>query len=233
MIPFMATELLKSSSIATYLKFNHWLYFLVIVDYLPHVNHFMLHFLKAATTLLVYALLLPTSAKAQFQLNILGSRLALPQAWTGGLLGGSTTLRYFTSPHAAIGLNARYFADKGSFVFGDVTSSSQVATICLTGQIEYFTAQPQAIFQPYIGLEGGFYTLRYKFVNTGPGTEVNSFLNNFANVGIGPKAGLQCAITPSFGINTEASYQLIFGSRSGGHALFLSLSTFYKFGRRE
>lgn len=193
----------------------------------------MPHFLKAAAVLLVSALLLPTWTKAQFQLNVMGSRLALPQAWTGGLLGGSATLRYFTSPHAAVGLNTRYFADQGSFIFGDVTSNSQIANTSVTGQVEYFTAQPQATLQPYIGLEGGLYILRYKFANTGPGTEINSFSDTFSNLGIGPKAGLQCAITPYFGVNTEASYQLIFGNRSAGHALLLNLGAFYKFGRQQ
>jgi outer membrane protein W len=179
-------------------------------------------------------LLLPTLAKAQFQVNVMGTRAtSVMRGGADGLWGGGATLRYFTNPHIAIGLNGRYFGDKYSFSFGNFSSSSRITTIAMTGQAEYFFDLIKERLQPYVGLEAGLYTSRYNIEYTGinlPNNSISAISNDFGAI---PKVGLQYAITPAIGVNAEAGYQLVFGSGSIGQSLLLNLGAFYKFGRQQ
>jgi outer membrane protein W len=195
----------------------------------------MRHILRTAAALLIGMTLLPTLATAQFQVNVMGSRtISLESGSSGGLWGGGATLRYFTSPHIAIGLNGRYFGDKESLTGGGFSSTTRGSVVIVTGQAEYFLTQSKEGLQPYAGLEAGLYASKVTFDITGPGilgtTTVSGSTNNF---GLVPKVGLQYAITPTIGVNAEAGYQLVFGDGSVGKSLLLNLGAFYKFGRRE
>ncbi|QJD79910.1 opacity family porin [Spirosoma rhododendri] len=177
--------------------------------------------------------LLSTSSYAQFQINVTGGRLIPTARGTSpsdGVWGPGATLRYFVKPNLAIGLNTRYFTRSSSYQYGGVSSSNRGSALSGTGQVEYFFTVKSAL-QPYIGAEIGVYHSWYKNEYTTAG-KTSSYRGNDSNLILGPKAGLQYAITPTAGLSLDASYQFLVDRGYTAHFLLVNAGGFVKFGRR-
>lgn len=173
-----------------------------------------------------------TCSYAQFQLNVSGVRsLPIQQGMTlnDGTWGTGVTVRYFTSPRVAVGVNARYFTQRSEFGAGTFRSNSR--SLITTGQVEYFFSTRR--LRPYVGLEAGLYASNYtsSFYDSGSMSPRESFSGTSRNFGVSPKAGLQWSITPLVGINTELGYHYVFDGNDN-HTATLSAGAFIKFGRR-
>lgn len=193
----------------------------------------MHQFAKTVAILLVYIALLPTNLRAQFQLNLTGNYLAPVQSresFTNGLWSPGVTLRYFTNPHLAIGINARYSTKNSSteFLNGSILAKDNFTTVSITGQVEYFFTQ--SALQPYIGLETGLHKTRFKNEMTGAANYTALFTDTYFL--IGPKLGLQYRIVPAFGINIAASYQVVPSKNFTDKSLLLGGGVFFNFGHR-
>lgn len=188
---------------------------------------------KTVAILLVCIALMPTSLQAQFQLNLTGNYLIPIQSggsFDNGQWGPEVTLRYFTSPHLAIGLNARYSTKSSSTEFPSQSLSARdkFTSISITGRVDYFFTQ--SALQPYVGLEAGLYKTRFKNEITGATAYTVAFNDHYFL--IGPKLGLQYRIIPSLGIDLAASYQLVPDRGSIDKTLLLGGGVFFNFGNR-
>jgi outer membrane protein W len=193
----------------------------------------MQSFSKTLVVVLLSFALFPTSSRAQFQLNVTGGRLIPTDRGTSindGLWGPGATFRYFINPNVAIGLNTRYFTRNDSYQYGNVSASNRGSALSGAGQVEYFFTTKSAL-QPYVGAEIGVYHNWYKTEYIAGGTPISS-RGNDSNLLLGPKAGLQYAITPTAGLSLDASYQFLVGRGYTGHALFVNAGGFLKFGGR-
>lgn len=176
---------------------------------------------------------MPTQSRAQFQVNLTGGRLIPTDRGTSisdGVWGPGATLRYFVKPNLAIGLNTRYFTRSGSYQFGGTSSSNRSSALSGTGQVEYFFTTKSAL-QPYFGAEIGVYHGWYKneYITAG---KTSSYRGNDSNLILGPKAGLQYAITPTAGLSLDASYQFLIDRGYTAHFFFVNAGGFVKFGNR-
>ncbi len=182
-------------------------------------------------TVVVFFTLVSTSSYAQFQVNASGIRAVPIQqgaTFDDGTWGGGVTVRYFTSPHVAVGLSARYFTQRNSFGSGSLQSRSR--SLITTGQVEYFFSTTR--LRPYAGLEAGLYssyfTLNYYDYNSNSPISLSGASHNF---GVSPKVGLQYAISQSVGVNAELGYHYVFDGNDS-HIATLSAGAFVKFGRQ-
>lgn len=186
---------------------------------------------------IVGTILIPFQSRAQFQVNVMGIRyIATPKAISvsDGAWGAGASLRYFVSPRIAVGLNARYYANRYMYSYslglGPSFSTTQISNLVATGQVDYFFPTKSAL-QPYAGLEAGMINARYN-AEYGVGYTTNRTSSTKSYFLAGPKAGLQCAITPTVGISLDASYQFIIDRGYIGEAVFINAGGFLKFGRR-
>ncbi|AUD01325.1 outer membrane beta-barrel protein [Spirosoma pollinicola] len=192
-----------------------------------------------STLLVVGALLLSNNAQAQFQANVNGNFLAATEkgsSFSDGLWGGGVTVRYFVNPNLAIGLNGRYFtkSNSASFVFdpGSGTNGSVKASgnlLMVTGQAEYFFSE--SALRPYVGLEAGLYRAAATVEITN-GIQTLKSADNDSKFGVAPKVGLQYAVAPSFGINADAGYHIVFTEGDTGKMLLLGAGVYFVFGQR-
>ncbi len=175
---------------------------------------------------------LSSSSYAQFQLTTSGSRLTFTNTANSldqGRWGAGATARYFIKPRLAVGLNTRYYVDRSVSTYGMITSRSKISLAVITGQGEYFLTT--SALQPYVGLEAGLYRVHFNLDYIGQPNS-NAISTTSALFSIGPKAGLHYTITPRFGLNLDASYQILLNRNFTSSVLFTSLGAFVKFGKR-
>lgn len=173
---------------------------------------------------------LPT--RAQIQINALGSYVSSvgeKSSINDGLRGFGGSVRYFTSPHFAIGLNTQHVAK----TISNGILTARTKNLYVAGQAEYFITT--SAWQPYIGVEVGLIrnTYRTELVSDVLGIVdvVNQGRNYYFN--LGPKVGIQYIITPVIGINAEATYKLIVDRGSpSNQALLLNGGVVFKIGNR-
>lgn len=182
---------------------------------------------------LIYNALTSTSLFAQFQINAAGNYIGYIDQYSSfadGLWGGGITLRYFAKPRFAVGLTTRYFTDSRSFGTGSFSTEYQSKAILVSGQVEYFLTRTR--LQPYLGVETGLYkTIDSYKVNGSPRT-VYSLRERDIYFGYAPKAGLQYAITPAFGLNVDAGYHFVVDGNRTNKFLLLNGGVFFKFGSK-
>lgn len=184
---------------------------------------------------IIGTLLIPIQSRAQFQVNVMGIRyIATPKAISvsDGAWGAGVSFRYFVSPRIAVGLNARYYANRYMYSYSPVPSfnTTQISNLVATGQVDYFFPTKSAL-QPYAGLEAGLINTRYSSEYT-VGYTTNRTSSTKSYFLAGPKAGLHYAITPTVGLSFDASYQFIIDRGYIGEAVFVNAGGFLKFGRR-
>jgi len=168
-------------------------------------------------------------AQAQIQINAFGSYISPvsnKSTISDGLSGVGGSIRYFTSPHVALGLSAQRLAKTlsyGSFM-------AKTRNLYVAGQAEYFFST--SALQPYVGIEVGLIrdTYRTELVDDVLGynyfREGRNYYFNF-----GPKAGIQYMITPLVGVNAEATYKIIVDQGSPeNQALLLNAGIVLKLG---
>lgn len=182
---------------------------------------------------IVCTLFIPLQSRAQFQVTVTGGRLFPTDKGTSiddGVWGPGATFRYFVSPNLAVGLNTRYFTRSNSYQYANVSATQRGSALAGTGQVEYFFTTKSAL-QPYLGAEIGVYHSWYKTEYSVSGVQSSSRSND-SNLLLGPKAGLQYAVTPTVGLSLDASYQFVIDRGYTAHALFINAGGFIKFGRR-
>lgn len=179
----------------------------------------------------ICAIFIPGQSRAQFQVNVSGSRLmsaAYGKSLDDGKWGAGATVRYFVTPKIAAGISARYYDKRYVYTYAQSTSRTQTKIGVITGQGEYFLTT--SALRPYIGLEAGLYNAWISFESTNVKTDLSSDSNSFLL--IGPKAGIQYAVTKAIGLNMEASYEFITDRNYTSRVLFVNAGGFVKFGRR-
>jgi hypothetical protein len=147
-------------------------------------------------------------AQAQIQINAFGSYVSPvsnKSTISDGLSGVGGSIRYFTSPHVALGLSAQRLAKTLSY--GSFTAKTR--NLYVAGQAEYFFTT--SALQPYVGVEVGLIrdTYRTEFVDDVLGYNDFRERRNYYYFNFGPKAGIQYMITPLVGVNAEATYKII------------------------
>lgn len=168
-------------------------------------------------------------AQAQIQINAFGSYVSPvgdKSTISDGLRGVGGSIRYFTSPHVALGLSAQRLAKTLSYS----SFTAKTRNLYVAGQAEYFFTT--SVMQPYVGVEVGLIrgTYRTELVDDVLGyndfRERRNYYFNF-----GPKAGIQYMITPLIGVNAEATYKIIVDQGSPeNQALLLNAGIVVKLG---
>lgn len=173
-------------------------------------------------------------AQAQIQINALGSYISSvsdDSPIINGSRGAGGSIRYFTSPHVAIGINAQHLTKT---ISNGGTVVARTKNLHLAGQAEYFFTT--SAWQPYVGVEIGLIRHTYR-------TEISDFTSgaiDLVNAGrnyflsVGPKAGIQYMISSTVGINTEATYKLIIdGGSAEKQALLVNGGVVFKIGNQS
>lgn len=187
----------------------------------------MHHFFKFTLPLLICIAFSSVPVQAQWQLNAIGSYVVPggPVGPTNNKLGGGgVALRYFLNPNVAIGVTAQYLT-KG-LTYADIATRNSNRFVA--AQAEYFFTR--SALQPYMGVEAGLFANRYR--TEVPSHPLSPFEGRNNWFSVGPKVGLQYMITPSIGLNTEATYKLIVDRGSSiDQALLLNGGLVLRWGR--
>lgn len=172
-------------------------------------------------------------SRAQIQINALGSYVSSVgerSPVSNGLRGFGGSLRYFTSSHVAVGLNAQHLTKTISN--GVLTAGTK--NLYVAGQAEYFVTT--SAWQPYVGVEVGLVRNTYRTELASDVVGIVDVVNEGRNYyfNLGPRAGIQYMITPSIGINAEATYKLIVDRGSPeNQTLLLGGGVVFKIGNRS
>jgi outer membrane protein W len=188
---------------------------------------------RILTLALIFSALTTAKLFAQFQITATGNYLGYVEqyaSFTDGMWGGGITVQYYVKPRFAVGLTTRYFTDSRSFGTGSYSTEYQTKALLVSGQIDYFLTQTR--LQPYIGVEAGLYKTRETYSVNGSPRKVSSPFARDTYFGYAPKAGLQYALTPTFGLKVDAGYHFLIDGNRTDKFLLLSGGAFFKFGSR-
>lgn len=173
-------------------------------------------------------------SQAQIQINALGSYISSVSDNSpiiSGSRGAGGSIRYFTSPHVAVGINGQHLTKT---ISNGGTVTARTKNLYLAGQAEYFFTT--SAWQPYVGVEIGLIRHTYRTeisdFTSGAIDAVNAGRNYFFSVG--PKAGIQYMISSTVGINAEATYKLIIdGGSAEKQALLINGGVVFKIGSQS
>lgn len=155
----------------------------------------------------LFSSLLSLSAHAQIQVGV-GANFTNASSLENfntekNVWGGGITLRYFVTPHVAVGANARYFAKSTAMTFGPYSGTAKANLLDIAPQLEYFILTGS--IRPYVGVEGGYYKINASY--EGQPQNIN---RAESAVYAAPKAGIQVMLTPSIGLDVYGAYHYAF-----------------------
>lgn len=164
---------------------------------------------RVILSLAVAMVVAATSATfAQFSLGLQGGVAKSNVEDSKTIAGGGVNLRVFASPHFAIGVAGKIYADGSDYNFGGQNLKSTGTLMPVTGTLDFFFAD--GVIRPYVGGDAGVYFSKYKAKYNGETVLESDTRSNF---GAAPRAGLLFAFG-NFGIQVEGIYHFVFGNKN-------------------
>lgn len=164
---------------------------------------------RVILSLAVAMVVAATSATfAQFSLGLQGGVAKSNVEDSKTIAGGGVNLRVFASPHFAIGVAGKIYADGSDYNFGGQNLTSTGTLMPVTGTLDFFFAD--GVIRPYVGGDAGVYFSKYKAKYNGETVLESDTRSNF---GAAPRAGLLFAFG-NFGIQVEGIYHFVFGNKN-------------------
>jgi hypothetical protein len=156
----------------------------------------------------IVATLLNSAAFAQFSLGLQGGLAKSNRENSKTVAGGGANLRVFASPHLALGVAGKIYADGTDYnVAGQALSFTGTLTP-VTGTIDYFFTE--GAIRPFIGGDAGVYFSKYNAKFNGNKIAESTKHSNF---GAAPRAGLVFAFG-NVGLQVEGIYHFVFGNKN-------------------
>lgn len=153
------------------------------------------------------AWLLQAPAFSQFSLGLQGGLAKSNVEDSKTIAGGGVNLRFFATPHFAVGVAGKIYADRTNYsvVGQDLTFKGTLTPV--TGTADFFFTT--GTVRPYLGGDAGMYFSKYK------GEWNNSTFSEssrHSNFGVAPRAGIVVAFG-NVGLQIEGIYHFIFGNK--------------------
>lgn len=161
----------------------------------------------------VTALFMVQAANAQFQLGANASYLKGTGDNNASLWGGGVNAKFFIGNRVALGGGFRTFpkTKDATLINGTTQTSTTDALSQIYGSLDFQIAKKQSALQPYIGVDAGASISSRTIKITNGSTTVIDQKNQSTFFYLAPKAGLNIAISPAFGLYGQALYGLTFG----------------------
>ncbi|HEV7379020.1 MAG TPA: hypothetical protein VGN64_04455 [Dyadobacter sp.] len=149
-----------------------------------------------------------TASHAQFSLGLQGGVAKSNVEDSKTIGGGGINFRVFASPHLALGVAGKIYADGSKYTIAGQTIETTGVVMPLTGTVDYFITR--GFVRPYIGGDAGVYFSGYDARLNGNSVFESDKNSNF---GAAPRAGLVFAFG-NLGIQVEGIYHFVFGNKN-------------------
>lgn len=161
----------------------------------------------------VAAIFMVQTASAQVQIGGNASYLKGTGDNDANLWGGGIHAKFFIGNRLALGGGFRTFPTTKEDV--SQNGSSKVRTTDALSQIysslDFLTSKKQSAIQPFVGVDAGVSISNRTILITSGSNTVIDQKNKSTFFYLAPKAGLNIAVSPAFGLFGQASYGLTFG----------------------